>query len=746
MEFFNEDEIRLLESIHSLNNANQETEKEQRRKKINLNKEFHRKNPKSIEYHEEMKHNNTMETSMQKSRTKNNAVKTKDPNTIPEDKKLKNNSQLMFDALSKHYRKENIYFNNSKGYEHILVFRNYTVSTSLYTKKETLTIKVKIGEFNLKKSVIKNHTKFSQIKSEFEYWLQHATKDINPKEALDKEISHIFSLYKNEENINLFLPKLEEYIIAKLKKPSKQQEGYIESLNSIKHSWLEEAKEISYIDTIEEKLNLSLYEESFPLARNLGRKFKIFIGPTNSGKTYNALNALAEANKGVYLGPLRLMAHEGKDSLTERGVVTNLITGEERVEIVGATHNSSTIEMCSMNNIVDVAVIDEIQMIADENRGWAWSQALIGVPAKEVILVGSEEALPYVLPILEHLKEEYEIVRFERKNELKQISHLPKLRQLKPGDCIVVFSRKNALEMKNAVEAAGHKCSVIYGNLSPEVRKKEAAKFKEGENQILIATDAIGMGLNLPINRLFFSTLEKYDGVSNRLLTISEVKQIAGRAGRFGFSNHGEVGLLFDDNALWRNHLNKAIYSGYEEAIDKRIFIAPNLMQLQTICHTIEKDELYSSLIFFKEKLIKEHSLYKTANLDDMLEIAKLIRKKPLELSMALNYACLPIDPSSELHMRYFFSWLSSHIENNIVQVPNIPDVVLDKKNDSYSLYEAENYVKVCMAYRWLHYRYPQIYPYLDEVTENAKITNEYIEYALTRHIFMNQRKKEAIR
>lgn len=740
MNFFNEDEIKLLNNILNTE-QNGDTDKEYRRKKIIMNKEFHRKNPKSIEYYKDLENNNFMENPMQKNSNKQHAIKNKDNNDIPENKKLKNNCQLMFDAFVKHYKNTNLSFDQSKGYENISIFKNFSISMKVYTKKENLTIKFKLGEYNFKKNVLKNKTNFSSMKTDFEYWLKYALTEIDPKQEVEDTLTHIFSLYKNEKNINLFLPLLEEQIISKLKKPSKQPDGYLECLNLIKHSWLEQAKEISHIDTIEEKLNLSLYEESFPLARNLERKFKIFIGPTNSGKTYNALNVLAQANKGVYLGPLRLMAHENKEALTERNVVTNLITGEERVEIVGATHISSTIEMCSMTNIVDIAVIDEIQMIADENRGWAWSQALIGVPAKEVILVGSEESLPYVLPILDNLNEKYEIVRFERKNELKQTNYLPKLKQLKPGDCVVVFSRKNALEMKNAVEAAGHKCSVIYGNLSPEVRKKEAAKFKSGENKVLIATDAIGMGLNLPINRIFFSTLEKYDGVCNRLLSISEIKQIAGRAGRFGFSDYGEVGLLFDDNTLWQNQLNKAIYGGYEEQIDNRIFIAPNLKQLQTICHTIEKDSLYSALIFFKEKLIKEHALYKTANLDDMIEIASLIKKTPLDLSMALNYACLPIDPASESHMQHFFSWLSAHKENKVINTPDIPYVVIDKKNDNYSLYEAENYVKICMAYRWLHYRYPETYPFLDQVTENAKITNEYIEYALNRHIFMNQRK-----
>ena len=129
--------------------------------------------------------------------------------------------------------------------------------------------------------------------------------------------------------------------------------------------------------------------------------------------------------------------------------------------------------------------------------------------AKHVILGGSEEALPFIIPVIEHLGESYEIKTLERKIHLHYIGPLNNLKALKNGDCVVVFSRKSALEMKSAIEMEHKSCSVIYGNLSPEAERIEAAKFKSGENQILVATDAIAMGLNLPIKRLFLSTLKK---------------------------------------------------------------------------------------------------------------------------------------------------------------------------------------------------------------------------------------------
>ena len=247
------------------------------------------------------------------------------------------------------------------------------------------------------------------------------------------------------------------------------------------------------------------------------------------------------------------------------------------------------------------------------------------------------------------------------------------------------------------------------------------------------------MGLNLPISRLFFSTLEKFDGIESRYLNVSEIKQIAGRSGRYGFAEFGEVGLLMNDNHQDRTLLHKAIYGAYEESHDTRVPIAPNLKQIETICNTIGKNDLYAALIFFKEKMVKNHLLYKTANLEDMIEIASLLKNKNLDLANGLNYACVPIDTNSEVHMKHFFKWVNAHIGDKEVPAPLLPDVVELEKNDSYSLYEAENYVKLCMSYRWLHYKYPNNYIDIETVIDNAKTTNAYIEKTLHHHVVISK-------
>lgn len=650
------------------------------------------------------------------------------------------NYQFIFQNLTKMVRKDGIFLDSANNYSDVSVFHDYNVCVHINNKKIWLSVRFPIGNFSEFKSKCQEHgNHLSQLKHDFQKWFQQHKNSTNPSEMVQDAIDSLLIKHPLGSPLFPYKEKLIQKIIINLKKPTKQPKGYLNKLHDIYGLWLNESSEIIHIEDIENALNFESYEQSFPVARNLERKFTILVGPTNSGKTHEALNILTKYKTGVYLAPLRLMAQEGQESLFERGVLADLITGEEQKTLPNSSHVSSTIEMCNLSKMVDCAVIDEIQMIADDSRGWAWSQAVIGVPAKHVVLVGSKESLPFITPLIKNLKEPYEIKEFERKTPLHVRDTVWKHQELKNGDCIVVFSRKSALEMKNQIESHGKKCSVIYGNLSPDVRRSEAQKFKNEQNPILIATDAIGMGLNLPIKRILFSTLQKFDGTDSRYLNVSEIKQIAGRAGRYGFNDFGEVGLLINDNHQDKALLQKAVMGDYDKCHDCRISIAPNLHQIKTICEVIGKNDLYSALIFFKEKMIRDHKLYKTANLENMIEIASLIKNKNLDLATGLNYACVPIDTNSEVHLKNFFKFINGHLQGKEILAPSLPEVIKENKTDSYSLYEAENYVKLCMAYRWLHYKYPETYRQIDEISQNASLTNKYIESTLHRHITISK-------
>lgn len=280
--------------------------------------------------------------------------------------------------------------------------------------------------------------------------------------------------------------------------------------------------------------------EWFPRARRMKRKIVMHVGPTNSGKTYHSLQALAKAKSGYYAGPLRLLAREVYERFRLEGKSCNLVTGEEVIPCLDDFGNVSeisagTIEMIPLNSVMDICVIDEIQMIGDNMRGSAWTNAVLGVQAKEVHLCGEESAVDLIQRLVKDVGDEIEVRRYLRLGKLTvEDQPVGKLENLKKGDCLILFSKRKILERKMMIEQRTNlKVGVIYGALPPEIRSLEAAKFNNGEIDVLVASDAVGMGLNLKINRIVFGTHVKFDGTELQQLSVSAIKQIGGRAGRY---------------------------------------------------------------------------------------------------------------------------------------------------------------------------------------------------------------------
>jgi hypothetical protein len=289
---------------------------------------------------------------------------------------------------------------------------------------------------------------------------------------------------------------------------------------------------LSALPHIKEAIDYRFFSERFPEARAMHRKIILHVGPTNSGKTYNALRALAGAKTGVYAGPLRLLAHEVWERMN-RGLITapipqsnldleapvvetmpeverlqsgracNLITGEEqRIVAVDAGLVSCTVEMLSTIARYDVAVIDEIQMIGDAERGGGWTNALLGVCASEVHLCGEDTVLELVKDICRETGDELVINRYQRLSPLvvSKTSLNHDLSEIRKGDCLVAFARSTIFQYKKLIEArTGLKCAVAYGRLPPEVRSEQAHLFNDPDSgyDVMVASDAVGMGLNL---------------------------------------------------------------------------------------------------------------------------------------------------------------------------------------------------------------------------------------------------------
>nr|WP_318508955.1 DEAD/DEAH box helicase [Bacillus sp. T3] len=252
----------------------------------------------------------------------------------------------------------------------------------------------------------------------------------------------------------------------------------------------------------------------------------------------------------MYLAPLRLLALEVYDKLNADGVPCSLKTGEEEKMTEGATHISCTVEMFYEKDHFDVIVIDEAQMLADKDRGFSWYKAITKANANEVHIIGSRNIKEMLLQLLGDSS--VEIHEYKREIPLEVEKKEFSLSHTKKGDALVCFSRRRVLETAARLQSMKHKVSMIYGSMPPETRKKQIQRFNDGETTTIVSTDAIGMGLNLPIRRIVFLENEKFDGTRRRRLSSQEVKQIAGRAGRKGIYDVGKVAFTSNIGSMKR--------------------------------------------------------------------------------------------------------------------------------------------------------------------------------------------------
>ena len=471
------------------------------------------------------------------------------------------------------------------------------------------------------------------------------------------------------------------------------------------------------------------FKNLFPIARELKRKIVFHVGPTNSGKTYQALQELKSATTGYYLAPLRLLALEGYENLRSDGVSTSLITGEEEIIDEDSTHISSTIEMMNGSIDVDVCVIDEIQMISDRDRGWAWANALIGIPARKVILTGSLDALDAVVELCEYLNEDLEVIEFERKNELVMLNSATPIKQIEPQTAIVAFSRRDVLSLKQQLSNR-YEVSVVYGNLSPEVRREEARRFRQKESQVLVSTDAIAMGLNLPIKTILFAKDNKFDGIRRRELLPTEVLQIAGRAGRYGIEEKGYVGAV-DTNSL------ETISSAFHSPLPKLtlpVSVMASLEHVMLIGDILETNNILEILEFFANNM-EFDGPFNAANIDSMLEIATIVEEYELDLKTKFYLSCAPASISSPYIESVFHRYVKQ-VESGgkVLYIPPRDLPSFAQTNDM--LLNAEDRVREISLYLWLSFKFPDIFQDTEKAIKSRVRLNNYIENSLRKGSF----------
>lgn len=364
--------------------------------------------------------------------------------------------------------------------------------------------------------------------------------------AVKKLIAHTL----HDINESFFESIQEEYVEDLLKladipfDPSIHKELFERDLDDRERKKAEELAEQQRKKEEEARMLEYIFGQEYSPSLERAKRYVLHIGETNTGKTHHALEGMKRASSGMYLAPLRLLALEVYDKLNRDEVPCSLKTGEEEKLVSGSQHLSCTVEMFHEKDFFDVIVIDEAQMITDKDRGFSWYKAITKANANEVHIIGSRSAKSMMLQLLGDAA--IVLNEYSRDIPLEVEAKEFKFTHVRKGDALICFSRKRVLETASRLQQDGHSVSMIYGSMPPETRKKQVLRFINGETSVIVSTDAIGMGLNLPIRRIVFLENEKFDGTKRRLLTSQEVKQIAGRAGRKGLYNIGKVAFTKD--------------------------------------------------------------------------------------------------------------------------------------------------------------------------------------------------------
>jgi ATP-dependent RNA helicase SUPV3L1/SUV3 len=462
------------------------------------------------------------------------------------------------------------------------------------------------------------------------------------------------------------------------------------------------------------------YLQCFPVARSLRRKVVAWLGPTNSGKTHQAITALSQARSGMYLGPLRLLALEQRDRLVELGRPCSLITGEERDE-TSPTHSARTVEMTDFSQRFEVIVLDEMQLAFDRDRGWAWVAAYCGAAAETLIVTGPASAEPVIRRLAEVCGDAVEVNYLERQGTL-EFEGVLDWRRVPARSAVIGFSRAMVLELKAMFESNGHRVSVIYGGLSPEVRRSEARRFRNGDSDIVCATDAIGLGLNLPLERVIFYEVDKFDGEIQRPLTPAELLQIAGRAGR----GPGSAGLVAAFSSRDGRRVANALALPQKTPPLDLLPAAPTAMHVRAIADHLGVTRLTSILEFFRTRLTFPGGTFFPEVRDDVFAAAELVDAHvpglPLEKRYAL--ACTPIDLDDHLFRSTFTEWLETLEAGK--------NVIFPRRLDTGEGLEAiEETLQLVTVYRWLALKFPDAFTDLAYVHELRRAATEQAQIIL---------------
>jgi ATP-dependent RNA helicase SUPV3L1/SUV3 len=438
------------------------------------------------------------------------------------------------------------------------------------------------------------------------------------------------------------------------------------------------------------------------------------LGPTNSGKTHDALRFLVDHGRGIYAAPLRMLAQEAHRRLAEElgEDAVGLVTGEERVN-PDAPIICCTAEMAPMHG--ETLVLDEVQWAEDEERGSAWTRLMLGGEYRHILLLGAVEALPLV----QHAFPDIEVRFFERKAPLDWFGKRG-IAGLRAGTVVVAFSRRAVIGLAGELnQLHPGRVAVLYGAMPLASRREEIDRFISGAAEVCASTDVLGHGVNLPCETLLFAETEKFDGKERRDLEPWEIAQIAGRAGRFGFHERGHVGVLtgvpwaHPDPELVRDALTPHVelpggHLGYRIVDTGRL--RPRLADL----NVARVDEIEPALHAWRNAALRYWSVEGwltvesiqplLARLDAVRDALRHCRKR-LELADVWKLMQAPIDEDG----LPLLGTLACAVAGDQPQRTVIGWLLDPRRLDSAKLGEAEQAAREASILRWFALQYPGV-------------------------------------
>jgi len=454
-------------------------------------------------------------------------------------------------------------------------------------------------------------------------------------------------------------------------------------------------------------------------------------GPTNSGKTHAALEALLDNGQGTYAAPLRMLAWEAFERLAAiagEGRV-GLVTGEERVND-SAPIICCTTEMAPLNG--ELLVLDEVHWADDPERGWAWTRLLLGAEYDHIHIVGANDALPLVRSAFP----DAEVVIHERLCPLTISTDAVPLSGVPARSAVVAFSRKAVYHVAGLLAEAGRHPAVLYGAMPPGARRSEIKRFVTGEADVVVATDVIGHGLNLPVSAVLFAETSKFDGSYwHRNLHAWEVAQIAGRAGRYGFDTEGYAAALTGVPGLNASVgvVAKAAHpqvdvglglQGYRRVEQGRL--APNLSDLAAT----DASQLPTRLMAWEEAAVavtNRVGWVRPASIQDMLSRLSIVDNccsrisglKNITLDAAWRFARSPLDVADLDDRR-----LLANMARAVVNGEDLRSLITEPLPDSLEALEAKG--RQAAGLRWFTLAFPgtggitsdEVADYEEKVTE----------------------------